>query len=225
MKNESGVVFKILKNSFFGFMCTIKNKWLILTFIVCVLFSFVTSTKWQIIFSLNPNRIVMFLLMFFLILSPIIFLNIVNFVCSIIKNKWIRKFETIQFKSKNNQYPILVKSKKEGVKHCLIFNSDISLKNWRESIEHLETALNVSITDIKQGKDKKFIELKCLKGNVTLVDYIEWKNEFLREDDIFVIGEDIERNKIEIDINKTHSILISGESGSGKSVLARLLLY
>lgn len=100
----------------------------------------------------------------------------------------------------------------------------IPLTKWKECQESIESALNVYLIDIVQGKDQQHIILKVLTGEHALKDILPWKNTYLSDKDFELnLGESI-HGRISVNLNSVPHLLIGGATGSGKSVLMRSLL-
>ena len=100
----------------------------------------------------------------------------------------------------------------------------IPLKEWQEKKERIETALNIHILKIVHGKNRKRILLHTVSGEQDLPDILYWKDaEMSKKDFELVLGQSFS-GKVKVDLTKVPHILLGGSTGSGKSVLLKLLL-
>lgn len=100
----------------------------------------------------------------------------------------------------------------------------ISLDEWKDKILLLENALNIVISDIKQGKNRREIVMYAVSGNYHFPERLEWKKEFFNmEKPIIVLGESMGR-MIEWNLKVIPHMLLGGATGTGKSVLLKLIL-
>lgn len=100
----------------------------------------------------------------------------------------------------------------------------IPLPKWQDEQERIETALDVYITKMKQGDNKRRIQLYTVAGDAGLPNIIHWKNEYLSKEDFeLVLGYSF-GEKVKVNLSKVPHLLIGGSTGSGKSVLLKSLL-
>ena len=100
----------------------------------------------------------------------------------------------------------------------------ISLKEWQDKQGKIETALNITITDIRFGKGKRQIYLFAVPAESDLPEMLLWKDEYLSPKSfILTLGESY-IGPVTIDLTKIPHILLGGSTGSGKSVLLKLML-
>ena len=100
----------------------------------------------------------------------------------------------------------------------------ISIIEWQEKQERIETALNIHIIKIEQGINKKRILLHTVSGNSRLPKTICWDKKYLSNEDFtLVLGCSMTGN-VSINLAKIPHMIIGGSTGSGKSVLLKLLI-
>ena len=100
----------------------------------------------------------------------------------------------------------------------------IPLKVWQDKQAAIETALDITIVKMKYGSGKSRILLYAVPARTDLPDVINWNPKFLsNESFILVLGESF-IGPVTVDLVKIPHILLGGSTGSGKSVLLKLLL-
>jgi len=100
----------------------------------------------------------------------------------------------------------------------------IPLKDWQDKKLKIESALNLHIAKISEGKNKTRILLYTVSANYTLPDLINWKNEFLSNRDFeLILGESL-LGKETVDLATIPHVLLGGSTGSGKSILLKSLI-
>ena len=103
-------------------------------------------------------------------------------------------------------------------------NPGIPLKMWMDKQLEIEAAFDLHVIDVDYGKSTSRIILKFVPRRNTLPNYIEWKDAYLSPDSfVLTLGEGY-IGPITIDLAMIPHILLGGSTGSGKSVLLKLLL-
>lgn len=105
-----------------------------------------------------------------------------------------------------------------------LYSPTLSINEYQKRISDLETALNLHIVSCDLGCDFQHVYLKTVPMNNDFDKTLNWEDKFLSQEDfVLKIGEsqlDVET----IDLNVTPHILIGGSTGSGKTVLLKLIL-
>ena len=100
----------------------------------------------------------------------------------------------------------------------------IPLKEWKDKQAAIETVLDITIVKTKNGSGKSRVLLYTVPAKTDLPEMINWNPKFLsKESFILVLGESF-IGPVTIDLVKIPHILLGGSTGSGKSVLLKLLL-
>lgn len=134
-------------------------------------------------------------------------------------------FSAIGFKGKDGQYPWLIGTQQDGRKNIFTYRSTIPLSTWKKSKEILETAMDCTILKMEQGKSKRDVQVITLPSEFKLPEQILWSDEKMpKSDSAIALGEDA-LGQIKFDLNRTPHVLCAGETGSGKSVILRLILW
>ena len=100
----------------------------------------------------------------------------------------------------------------------------IPLDVWENKKIQIETALNISVISIRYSTGKQQILLTAVPAKADLPDQIEWKPQFLSlESFVLQLGQSL-LGPVTVNLSHIPHILIGGSTGSGKSVLLKLLL-
>ena len=105
-----------------------------------------------------------------------------------------------------------------------INNPGIPLRLWQDKQPELEAVFDLNLVSVAYGVSTARIILKYVSGRNALPSYIEWRDEYLSKDSfVLALGEGY-IGPIAVDLAKIPHILLGGSTGSGKSVLLKLLL-
>lgn len=100
----------------------------------------------------------------------------------------------------------------------------ISLDQFDAKRAELEAAINCSAVKMEYGKDKRVLLLYVLPGGARLPNCLMWSDGLLpSKETVFLLGKSL-LGDVVIDIDDMPHILIGGATGSGKTILMRLLL-
>ena len=161
-----------------------------------------------------------------LFLLPLLYLIILG---SLQNEQDCAEFARIGFLNKDGSPPeqVYLHEEKHVLRNVQVYgySSYIPLERWRSAKADLEVALNRNIRSIRQGKDKRTVELSTVSSEVKMPERVPWKDEFIQEDDgAICIGEDL-MGPVTFNLNSTPHALVAGETGSGKSVILRAILW
>lgn len=133
------------------------------------------------------------------------------------------------FTNREGQVPWLVaKSRDAKNKNVMLLefeNCGIPREMWEEKKETLEAALNIFITKIKDGKDRRHVVIHAVPADMGLPDVAHWNPDYLNGlgDFALVLGQGL-AGLVTVNLAVTPHVLIGGSTGSGKSILLKLLL-
>lgn len=103
-------------------------------------------------------------------------------------------------------------------------NRGIPIQEWQDKQNRIETALDITIANIKHEKGKRRILLYAVPAKSDLPEYIPWKDSYLSPNEfVLTLGEGI-TGPVTVDLANIPHVLLGGSTGSGKSVLLKLLL-
>lgn len=100
----------------------------------------------------------------------------------------------------------------------------IPLITWEDKQAEIEAALNITITKMTYNEGKRSVLLYTVPAKSDLPDIAPWDNRYLSDKSfVLTLGEGY-TGTICVDLTRTPHILLGGSTGSGKSVLLKLLL-
>ncbi|MBO5340908.1 MAG: hypothetical protein J6A62_07925 [Oscillospiraceae bacterium] len=103
-------------------------------------------------------------------------------------------------------------------------NPSIPLKMWEDKQLAIEAAFDINVVSVDFGKSTSRIILKFVPGRNVLPKHIVWEDEYLSPDSfVLTLGEGY-IGPVTVDLASIPHILLGGSTGSGKSVLLKLLL-
>ena len=143
-------------------------------------------------------------------------------------NQTSNEFQRIGMTNSAGEVPMLLtrtQDKRHSNVEILEFDAvGIPLTEWEKERGYIEAALNVSIVKIIEGRNKRRILLHVVPADSGLPDFIEWDDRYLTDDDSTLILGKSQLGLESVDLSKIPHILLGGSTGSGKSILMKVLL-
>ncbi|MCC8100285.1 MAG: hypothetical protein LIO78_09560 [Clostridiales bacterium] len=100
----------------------------------------------------------------------------------------------------------------------------IPLSTWEDHRAGIEAALGIVVDSIKYGKGRKTILVYGVPAECELPSILPWTEQTLSQEDfVLVLGESLS-GPVTVNLANIPHILLGGSTGSGKSVLLKLLL-
>lgn len=119
---------------------------------------------------------------------------------------------------------LLAKHKEEKIVILEFANCGISLAEWDDKREKLGAILNCNVIRAEYGKSPKFIRLYTIAETDAFPQKLYWNDEYLIQDHFSLVLGESYFGKVIIDMRKLPHILLGGSTGSGKSILLKVLL-
>lgn len=95
---------------------------------------------------------------------------------------------------------------------------------WLDAADKIQAALNITICDIRQGKDNYCVQIQAAPPASTLPTMLPWRDRFLPlEGFVLAMGESL-LGPVTVDLSKVPHVLLGGSTGSGKTELLKVLL-
>lgn len=135
-------------------------------------------------------------------------------------------FARVGFVNSAGEAPYLIQKEQHGNVVTYTYRcTGFPVSLWVDKQLELESALNMLIASVKEGKDRRTISLCCVPPEHAF-DTAEWHNRYIHynEDNLLLLGRGL-TGDITINIDKTPHILIGGNTGSGKTILLQCLLW
>ena len=143
-------------------------------------------------------------------------------------NKTSNEFQRIGMTNSAGEVPMLLtrtQDKSHSNVEILEFDAvGIPLTEWEKERGYIEAALNVNIVKIIEGRNKRRILLHVVPADSGLPDFIEWNDSYLTDDNSTLILGKSQLGLESVDLSKIPHILLGGSTGSGKSILLKVLL-
>ena len=219
---------KFIKNFsvgvFFGTK-KLKNKNFLIGFIITICIMFLTI-KFKSDIATIPNVIWRYITYYGLLLSPLLYLKIISGFGMRAGKILVERLNQYKFYGVDGKLPVFLGQTKDDFGLDIIkFQAAIPLKTWKASRDELESLFNKTIVSIDQDTRKDRVILRTIPGTAVIPEKILWDDKYINYDDgVVVIGRNAIR-EISFDLNKTPHVLSAGETGSGKSVILRAMLW
>lgn len=100
----------------------------------------------------------------------------------------------------------------------------IPLGEWEDKRARIETALDITIAKMTWAEGRKLIRVYAVPAKSDFPALLPWKDKYLSpESFVLVLGESL-TGEVTVNLANIPHILLGGSTGSGKSVLLKLLL-
>lgn len=100
----------------------------------------------------------------------------------------------------------------------------IPLNEWEDKQARIEAALNITVAKMTWGEGRKIIRIYAVPAESDFPALLRWRNIYLSpENFVLVLGESL-AGPVTVNLAHIPHILLGGSTGSGKSVLLKLLL-
>ncbi len=129
-------------------------------------------------------------------------------------------------KNAAGEYPVLIDRHKEDdtVEVLTFLNHGVYLAQFEDYREKLESALDINIVSVEQGTNNRTVRLRAVPASGALPAMLPWANRYLNNEDfVLVLGRGL-AGLVTVNLATTPHILLGGSTGSGKSVLLKLLV-
>lgn len=124
--------------------------------------------------------------------------------------------------------PLLLSKQKDKDNSRMIIlefeSNGISRIEWEDKQAKIEAALNLHVVKIEEGRDKRHILVHTISARSSLPQKLIWKDSYLNKDSfVLVLGETLIGQET-VNLAKVPHVLLGGSTGSGKSILLKLLI-
>lgn len=217
-----------------GIKRLIQSKAILIIFILIILLTLLVGLNQDKVFTfLGLTKVagVPYILLKCIWILPAIFLAFLGAFSEEKPDELKVKFESINFCNKAGVFPSLIKREKAGEKEIITLKSSgIPISNWMQKKTDIENALDINILKISQdAKTKTIVKLETVTSDIAIETLLRWDNRYLTPEDkdkgfTVAAGKGL-LDIVKFDLDKVPHALIAGTTGSGKSVVLKVLLY
>lgn len=166
-----------------------------------------------------------YLLLGMLLAAPALYLMVIGGSREKTQETYEQIFKDIGFVGKDGKVPYFCGSNRQGKKQILVFKSTIPLQDWKSAENKLETGLDCNILQFEYGSSKRIVKLITVPSECKIPDKLNWQDTYAAgKDGVITIGQGA-IDTISFDLNRVPHVLVAGETGSGKSVILRCMLW
>lgn len=208
-----------------------KDKWKMsypaLFFIIMLFIWAVVRKKILLIENMAFSSILIWSFSLFMLVSVIIsLLLIIAKVGTPLSAKRVENcLKAISFYDKLGNTPLLLSKTKEGKADVYEFYSNtLSIFEYKKRCSDIETALNLHIVDFELGQDFQHVFMRTVPTKDDFDKTLLWNNNLISPDDFVINLGESQLDTVSLNLNVTHHILLGGSTGSGKTVLLKLIL-
>lgn len=179
-------------------------------------------------FNYINNKIYKYISYWACLFSPIIYLYFIGGTKGI---KDVNNYlKTAKIVGMDGQVPVLINKYQDSKGYEIYtFKGLVNFSIWKKKIEDLETVMNITIKEVKQGRSKKIVIIKAVPGTISMPSDdgqpLMWSDDYIKEKDGVVSLGRNELEEITVDFNKDPHFIAAGATGSGKSVIIRCILW
>jgi len=139
----------------------------------------------------------------------------------------LHDFSRVGFVNTAGEPPYLIHREKDdkGITTLTFWGKRLPVSEWTDNQTKIETALNMYVATVSERADRRTVVLQCVSPEFAF-KIIEWKDSYtyLRNDSILVLGMGL-LGPVTVDIDNMAHILVGGGTGSGKTMLLKVLLW
>lgn len=177
------------------------------------------------VFALDVPIYVRWVLYIVLLGAPLNYLFLLGSMQGKSDQEYEKLFRNIGFVGKDGNTPFFCGETADGKKKIMTFKSNIPLADWKAAKARLETALDCNILKMEYGNSKKLVCLTILPADYKIPEMIAWSDEQCsKQNGMITIGQSA-LGDISFNLNRVPHVLVAGETGSGKSVILRCILW
>ena len=164
-----------------------------------------------------------------LVLIPFVLLGLLIWV-GIVPGSWRmnRDLTRVGVVNAAGEAPFLIKRRKtdDGQDEYIFESKGVTPKMWRERVEEVQSALNLTVGSVKQDRDYRTVVVRAVPPNMYFGSTIMWDRKYVNaEDDAdFVLGKTATGEIVHWDVEAMPHALIGGSTKSGKTRLCALIL-